>query len=176
MYASACLLVFGSVCRTFRKAHGRSSSQKLMPRRGTSNSSPGRSISFTDRGSASGSTRRKHTLSQLTPQRAGHLLSPSITAIELWRSALQLVPTMDHPHSAADKTQANAYCQRLVGSIRSERVDFMIPLGETLWFPKTPFSGLQPDVTHCYILIARLASQMPACHFRLRRKFPERRG
>jgi hypothetical protein len=28
-------LIFGSVCRTFRKAHGRYSSQKLMPRRGT---------------------------------------------------------------------------------------------------------------------------------------------
>ena len=45
MHASGCLLIFGSVCRTFRKAHGRYSSQKLMPRRGTSNSSPGRSSS-----------------------------------------------------------------------------------------------------------------------------------
>src|SRR2546429_7262191 len=35
MHASGCLLIFGSVCRTFRKAHGRYSSQKLMPRRGT---------------------------------------------------------------------------------------------------------------------------------------------
>ena len=26
----------------------------------------------------------------------------SKTATELWRSALQLVPTMDHPHSATD--------------------------------------------------------------------------
>ncbi len=42
---SGCLLIFGSVCRTFRKAHGRYSSQKLMPRRGTTNSSPGRSSS-----------------------------------------------------------------------------------------------------------------------------------
>jgi hypothetical protein len=32
---SGCLLIFGIVCRTFRKAHGRWSSQKLMPRRGT---------------------------------------------------------------------------------------------------------------------------------------------
>jgi len=44
-------------------------------------------------------------------------------------------------------TKANAYCERLVGSIRSECLDFMIPLGEILWFPKTPFSGFQPDVT-----------------------------
>jgi hypothetical protein len=35
MHVSACLLIFGSVCRTFRKAHGRYCSQKLMPRRGT---------------------------------------------------------------------------------------------------------------------------------------------
>jgi hypothetical protein len=49
MHASACLLILGSVCRTFRKAHGRYCSQKLMPRRGTLNSSPGRSSSFTDR-------------------------------------------------------------------------------------------------------------------------------
>src|SRR5204862_8129579 len=45
MHASGCLLIFGRVCRTLRKAHGRYSSQKLMPRRGTSNSSPGRSSS-----------------------------------------------------------------------------------------------------------------------------------
>jgi hypothetical protein len=51
MHAFACLLILGSVCRTFRKAHGRYCSQKLMPRRGTANSSPGRSNSFTDRGS-----------------------------------------------------------------------------------------------------------------------------
>ena len=42
---SGCLLIFGRICRTFRKAHGRYSSQKLMPRRGTANSSPGRSCS-----------------------------------------------------------------------------------------------------------------------------------
>jgi hypothetical protein len=47
-----------------------------MPRRGTSNSSPGRNSSFTDRGSETGSTQRKYTLSQLTPQRAGLLSSP----------------------------------------------------------------------------------------------------
>src|ERR1700732_2780862 len=47
-----------------------------MPRRGTSNSSPGRNCSFTDRGSETGSTQRKYTLSQLTPQRAGLLSSP----------------------------------------------------------------------------------------------------
>jgi hypothetical protein len=45
MHASGCLLILESVCRTFRKAHGRYSSQKLMPRRGTLNSSPGRSSS-----------------------------------------------------------------------------------------------------------------------------------
>jgi|SRR5215469_1788558 len=60
MHASACLLILGSVCRTFRKAHGRYCSQKLMPRRGTLNSSPGRSSSFTDRESEV--QRRKHTL------------------------------------------------------------------------------------------------------------------
>src|SRR5205823_6344187 len=43
--SSDLLLIFGRVGRTFRKAHGRYSSQKLMPRRGTSNSSPGRSSS-----------------------------------------------------------------------------------------------------------------------------------
>src|SRR5438874_12645537 len=83
MHASGCLLIFGSVCRTFRKAHGRYSSQKLMPRRGTSNSSPGRSNSFTDRGSATSSSRYKLNVSQLTPQRAGLPSSPAITATDL---------------------------------------------------------------------------------------------
>src|SRR6266851_5380903 len=73
-----------------------------MPRRGTSNSSPGRSISFTDRGSASGSTRLKQTLSQLTPQRPGLLSSTSVTATEHWRPTLHWSTTMDHPHFAAD--------------------------------------------------------------------------
>jgi hypothetical protein len=105
MHASGCLLIFGSVCRTFRKAHGRYSSQKLMPRRGTSNSSPGRSSSFTDRGSRTGSTRRKHNLSQLTPQRAGLLSALYVTATKHWRPTLHWSATMDHPHSATDIQQ-----------------------------------------------------------------------
>src|SRR5580704_11646130 len=125
MHASACLLILGSFCRTFRKAHGRYSSQKLMPRRGTANSSPGRNSSFTDRGSATGSTRRKHALSQLTPQRAALLSPPSVTVTELWRSALHWSATMDHPHSAADmlghsdlETTLNVYTHAIPESQR----------------------------------------------------------
>jgi hypothetical protein len=35
-----------------------------------------------------------------------------------------------HRHAAQLNTHANAYCERLVGSIRREYLDFMIPLGE----------------------------------------------
>jgi transposase InsO family protein len=35
-----------------------------------------------------------------------------------------------HRHAAQLKTHANAYCERLVGSIRRECLDFMTPLGE----------------------------------------------
>jgi hypothetical protein len=103
MHASGCLLIFGSVCRTFRKAHGRYSSQKLMPRRGTSNSSPGPSrVRSPTVGQEHAPLGAKHTLPQLTPQPTGLLSSPSATATELWRSALNWPATMDHPHSAAD--------------------------------------------------------------------------
>ena len=104
MHASACLLILGSVCRTFRKAHGRYSSQKLMPRRGTANSSPGRSrIRSPTVGQEHAPLGVKHTLPQLTPQPTGLLSSPSATATELWRSVLNWSATMDHSHSAADK-------------------------------------------------------------------------
>ena len=49
--------------------------------------------------------------------------------------------------STKGERKANAYCERLVGSICSECLDFMIPLSEIPWFPKTPFCGFQPDVT-----------------------------
>ncbi len=107
MHASACLLILGSVCRTFRKAHGRYSSQKLMPRRGTANSSPGRSrIRSPTVGQEHAPLGVKHTLPQLTPQPTGLLSSPSATATELWRSVLNWSATMDHSHSAADTQHA----------------------------------------------------------------------
>src|SRR5205085_2033951 len=92
-HASACLLILGSVCRTFRKAHGRYCSQKLMPRRGTANSSPGRSSSFTDRESEvhAAQTHSTSTHSLAGTRSLGSQLFPST-----YRHRLLVVrPTLD---------------------------------------------------------------------------------
>jgi len=92
-HASACLLILGSVCRTFRKAHGRYCSQKLMPRRGTANSSPGRSSSFTDRESEvhAAQTHSTSTHSLAGTRSLGSQLFPST-----YRHILLVVrPTLD---------------------------------------------------------------------------------
>ena len=91
--ASACLLILGNVCRTFRKAHGRYCSRKLMPRRGTANSSQGRSTSFTGRESEvhAAQTHSTSTHSWAGTRSLGSQLFPST-----YRHRLLVVrPTLD---------------------------------------------------------------------------------
>jgi hypothetical protein len=95
MHASGCLLIFGSVCRTFRKAHGRYSSQKLMPRRGTSNSSPGRSSSVRSPTAISDKLQSAQTHSISTHFKTGRL---TIFALHHRDRALAVRPTLV-PHN-----------------------------------------------------------------------------
>jgi transposase InsO family protein len=43
--------------------------------------------------------------------------------------------------------QANAFCERVIGTIRRECLDFLIPVNVRLWSAKTPFSSFRGDAT-----------------------------
>ena len=105
LHASGCLLIFGTVCRTFRKAHGRYSSQKLMPRGGTLIPLRGAAVLFVHRPWISDKLQSAQTHSISTHSKTGpaYYLRPPSTATELWRSNLSWSETMAQSHPAADK-------------------------------------------------------------------------
>ena len=102
MHVSACLLIFGSVCRTFRKAHGRYCSQKLMPRRGTLIPLRGAGFPFTDRGSKTPRGANTLYLNSLSTDTSRLTAFPPLTATAHWRSGLHWTATMDQSLPATD--------------------------------------------------------------------------